>query len=80
MDVKGQEPPIKGGSRYWPHAAFAELLFDWGALDSPNLKDDLEFLYSQRIKADYYEESISDGEALEVLSIAESIVENLECE
>lgn len=78
LDANGQEPPPDAeGHRYWPHASFPERLFEWGALDDPDQRDDFEFLRNRRVQADYFVDPISSNEPEEAFGLATALVRQL---
>jgi uncharacterized protein (UPF0332 family) len=73
-----QTPPVdQRGSKYWPHASFAQELFNWGALSDPELLDDFEFLRGRRVQADYYPDPVIEEEAEEAFEMASKLVNQL---
>ncbi|MEI8167414.1 MAG: HEPN domain-containing protein [Chloroflexales bacterium] len=72
LAAAGQEPD----EDYWRHTALPQVLFDWAAI-ADEQKDDLRFLFNQRVKADYYEDAIQRSEAEELLQIARGLIGHL---
>lgn len=61
---------------YFRHDSLPDDVVAWGILDDEQAAD-LQLLYQRRIKADYYEEHVSDDEARTALEIAAELVANL---
>jgi len=75
LSANNEEPPTDDdGRRYWPHASFAEKLFEWGALEQPEQRDDFEYLRNRRIQADYFVDPINRDEAQEAVTLATTLV------
>ena len=78
MASSDQQPPRdEWGNRYWPHTSFAQTLFDWGAMNDLDVRDDFEFLRSRRVQADYFPDPITEEQAEGALHIAENLVDRL---
>jgi uncharacterized protein (UPF0332 family) len=61
---------------HWAHRAMPKLLHDFEALGDDQ-REDMKFLYTQRVKADYYKDAIEQAEAQETLSIARALLDEL---
>ena len=78
MSTHREEPPVdRDGRRYWPHASFAERLFEWGALADLDRRDDFEYLRDRRVHADYFRDPLTREEAEEALGIAGTLLGEL---
>lgn len=76
MDRRGEQPyrKAKDGGYYWPHDCFAVKLFKDGRI-SELQRDEWEWLYSQRIRADYYREGIEEAMAEKASALAAAFIE-----
>ena len=73
MNIHPTQKAPKGGY-YWPHNKLPEILCDENGFIGPEQMERLELIYSRRIKADYYVDSIEKEEALNSISIASHFV------
>jgi uncharacterized protein (UPF0332 family) len=70
----GHTVPTKNRGAYWPHERISDILEDTGACPYPDWDADWDYLWSQRIKADYRVDNVTKGAARKVLEHAEQIV------
>ncbi|MBI5562877.1 MAG: hypothetical protein HY894_08535 [Deltaproteobacteria bacterium] len=77
MERRGKMPSgkAKGGGRYWPHHSFPATPFDGGCLNAER-REEWEWLYGLRIKADYCKEGVEEARAAKAVEVALTLIES----
>jgi uncharacterized protein (UPF0332 family) len=76
VDAGHPVPEVRRSVRYFHHQTFPQEVCDAGVLDEQQAGD-LDYLYNQRIKADYYEDDVTLEEARAALKVSEALVHRL---
>jgi len=76
LQEDGYETPEYGGRRYWRHDSFPREILKAGILDEDGA-DDVSFLYSKRVTADYFPDGIDFHEAEELAVAARKVLRQL---
>jgi uncharacterized protein (UPF0332 family) len=70
----GYRVPKTQQGTYWPHRAISDTLEDAGAHPYENWDSDWDYLWNQRVKADYEVDEVSKNAARKVLQHAKQII------
>jgi uncharacterized protein (UPF0332 family) len=69
LQEEGYDPPPRAGGRYWRHDSFPREILRAGIADEEN-SENVRFLYSKRVIADYFPDEIAPDEALQLAATA----------
>lgn len=69
LSEDGHPVPLHGARRYWRHDTFPNEILKAGIVDEEG-SEVVDYLYSQRVIADYYPDDIGPAEARDLTQLA----------